>query len=261
MTSHRRRYFPEPLAAKVPEITVMFWVVKLLTTAAGEAVSDYLGAGNVMVGAVIELGLLAAGLAWQLRTRRYNPAAYWFLAYAIAVCGTGASDTLHIVAGLPYAATSLLWALVLAAVFTAWYRGQGTLSIHSIVTRRREGFYWATVLATFALGTALGDFTATTLHLGYLASVVLFAVAIAVPAVGWRLGLNAVTAFWCAYVLTRPLGASAADYVSKPHPVSGLGFGDAGTALVATLAVALAVGCLLVTRHGIQRPSPASAVP
>jgi uncharacterized membrane-anchored protein len=255
MARHHGRAFPEPLAAKVPEITLMFWVVKLLTTAAGEAASDYLGLGSVLVGAAVEILLLVIGLVWQFRVRRYRAAAYWFLAYAIAVFGTGVSDTLHLTFGLPYAATTVLWALVLAGVFAVWYRTEGTLSIHSITTRRRESFYWATVFATFALGTALGDFTATTLGLGYLSSVGLFLAAILVPAVGWRLGLNPIVAFWWAYVLTRPLGASVADYVSKAPSLSGLGFGDAATAAVATLAVAACVAYLAVSRHGIQPPA------
>jgi uncharacterized membrane-anchored protein len=255
MTSDRLRAFPQPLAAKVPEITLVFWVIKLLTTAGGEATSDYLGLGSPVVGAAVEIGLLVIALVCQFRVRRYHAAAYWFLAYAIAIFGTGVSDTLHLVIGLPYAGTTLLWAVVLAGVFVVWYRSERTLSIHSIVTRRREAFYWTTVFVTFALGTALGDFTATSLGLGYLSSVVLFAVAIAMPAVAWRLGLSAVAAFWWAYVLTRPLGASVADYVSKPPSLSGLGFGDGRTALVATLAVAVAVAGLVITRSGIQRPA------
>jgi uncharacterized membrane-anchored protein len=207
------------------------------------------------VGAAVEVGLLVIGLLWQFRVRRYTAAAYWFLAYSIAIFGTGVSDTLHLTVGLPYAATTLLWAVVRAGVFVVWYRSEGTLSIHSIVTRRREAFYWVTVFATFALGTALGDFTATTLGLGYLSSVILFLVAIAMPLVGWRLRLNAITAFWWAYVLTRPLGASVADYVSKAPSISGLGFGDGRTALAATLIVALCVLCVAITRHGIQRPA------
>jgi uncharacterized membrane-anchored protein len=254
MTSHRRRVFPEPVAAKVPEITVMFWLVKLLTTAGGEATSDYFALGSHLVGAAVETGLLVIGLVWQFRVRRYTAAAYWFLAYAIAIFGTGVSDTLHLTVGIPYAGTTLLWAVVLAGVFAAWYRSERTLSIHSVVTRRREMFYWATVFATFALGTALGDFTATTLGLGYLSSVVLFFVIILIPLVAWRLGLNAVIAFWFAYVVTRPLGASVADYVSKAPSLSGAGFGDGRTALVATLAVAACVAWLAVTRRDIQRP-------
>jgi uncharacterized membrane-anchored protein len=253
MTSHRRA-FPDPVAAKVPEITLMFWVVKLLTTAGGEATSDYLALGSHVVGAAVELGVLVIALFCQFRTRRYSAVAYWFLAYAIAIFGTGVSDTLHLTVGLSYGVTTLLWAIVLAGVFIVWYRSERTLSIHSVFTRRREMFYWSTVFATFALGTALGDFTANTLALGYLSSVVLFAVAIAVPAVAWRLGLNVIAAFWWAYVLTRPLGASVADYLSKASSLSGIGFGDWQTALVVTLAVAVGVAALAITRSDIQKP-------
>src|ERR1700733_5117765 len=244
-----------PLAAKVPEITLLFWVIKLLTTAGGEATSDYLALGSHLIGAVVEVGLLVIGLVWQFRTRRYTAAAYWFLAYAIAIFGTGVSDTLHLTFGLPYAATTILWAVVLAAVFWTWHRSEGTLSIHSITTQRRECFYWATVFATFALGTALGDFTATALGLGYLASGILFSVAILIPALAWwRLGLNEVAAFWIAYVLTRPLGASFADYISKPPSLSGIGFGDGPTAAVFALAVFALVLYLAIARPDIQQP-------
>ena len=176
-----RAVFPEPLAAKVPEITFLFWVVKLLTTCGGEAVSDYLALGNRMVGGAVEAGLLAIALVWQFRTRRYVAAAYWSLAYAIAIFGTGVSDALHLFVGIPYAGTTLLWAVVLALVFWLWYRSEGTLSIHSVVTRRREAYYWAVVFATFALGTALGDFTASVLGLGYLASAIMFLFIISDP--------------------------------------------------------------------------------
>ncbi len=258
MASHGRRFFPEPVAAKVPEIALAFWVIKLLTTAGGEATSDYLALGSHVTGAAVETGLLAVGLVWQFRVRRYTAAAYWFLAYAIAIFGTGVSDTLHLAVGIPYAGTTLLWAIVLAGIFIVWYRSERTLSIHSIRTRRREMFYWATVFATFALGTALGDFTATTLHLGYFGSVVLFFVVILIPAVAWRgFGLNAVIAFWSAYVVTRPLGASVADYVSKSKSLSGLGFGDGRTALIATVAVAIGVAYLAITRTDIQHPAGA----
>ena len=256
MASHGRRFFSEPVAAKVPEITLAFWVIKLLTTAGGEATSDYLALGSHLVGAAVETGLLVIGLIWQFRVRRYTAAAYWFLAYAIAIFGTGVSDTLHLTVGIPYSGTTVLWAVVLAGVFIVWYRSERTLSIHSIVTRRREMFYWATVFATFALGTALGDFTAVSLHLGYFGSVVLFLVVILIPAVAWRgFGLNAVVAFWSAYVVTRPLGASVADYVSKSKSLSGAGFGDLRTALIATVAVAIGVVYLAITRTGIQNPA------
>jgi uncharacterized membrane-anchored protein len=146
-----------------------------------------------------------------------------------------------------------LWAAILGAVFVVWSRSEGTLSIHSITTRRRESYYWATVFATFALGTALGDFTATALGLGYLASGIMFGLIILIPAVAWaRFGLGSVAAFWFAYVVTRPLGASFADYFSKPHSLSGAGFGDGRTALVAAVITAVLVVYLAVTRRDIQ---------
>jgi uncharacterized membrane-anchored protein len=253
-----RRFFGEPLGTKVPEITFMFWVAKLLTTAGGEATSDYLALhGNVVAGAV-EVCLFIIGLIWQFRTRRYSAVAYWFFAYSIAIFGTGVSDTLHIIVGIPYAGTTAGWAVVLAVIFWRWHRSEGTLSIHSITSTRRELFYWATVFATFALGTALGDFTATALGLGYLASGILFGVVILIPAVAWSaFRLNAVVAFWFAYVVTRPLGASFADYVSKPHNISGINLGDGPTALVALIAVAILVAILAITRYDVQRPQVA----
>jgi len=246
------RFSRQPVAAKVPEITALFWLVKLLTTAGGEATSDFLGQFNVVIGAVVEIGVFAVALWWQFRTRRYFAPAYWSLAFAIAILGTGVSDTLHLVVGIPYAGTSILWAIVLGVVFWQWNRSEGTLSIHSVTTRRREGYYWATVFATFALGTALGDFSATALNIGYLASGITFGVVILVPLVAWRFGLNPVLAFWFAYVLTRPLGASFADYVSKPRAISGIDFGDGATAAVAILAVAVLVGYLTLARNDIQ---------
>ena len=195
-------------------------------------------------------------LVLQFGTRRYRAFAYWFLAYAIAIFGTG-------VVGLPPSrrphplrrARRCLWAVVLAAIFWIWQRSEGTLSIHSITTQRREAFYWATVFATFALGTALGDFTATSLGLGYLASGILFGVVILIPALAWwRFGLNSIAAFWMAYVVTRPLGASFADYISKPASMSGIGFGDGPTALVFALAVLILVTYLAIARPDIQQP-------
>jgi uncharacterized membrane-anchored protein len=266
MPSRRRgipeNILPEPLAAKVPEITFLFWVIKILTTCGGEAVSDYLALGDRLVGGVVEAGLMVIALAWQFRTRRYVAAAYWFLAYAIAIFGTGVSDALHLFVGIPYAGTTLLWAVVLALVFWRWYRSEGTLSIHSITTRRRESYYWAVVFATFALGTALGDFTATALGLGYLASGIMFFIIIGIPALAWsRFGLNAVAAFWFAYVVTRPLGASFADYFGRPHSLSGANFGSGRTAVIAAIAVAIGVGYLAVTRRDIQPPEDRTAGP
>jgi uncharacterized membrane-anchored protein len=249
-----RHLLPEPSAAKVPEIIALFWGVKVLTTAGGEAGSDFLAHFGNIVGGGTEVALFFAGLALQFGTRRYRAAAYWFLAYTIAIFGTGASDFLHLDLGIPYAGTTLLWAVVLAVIFTGWHRSEGTLSIHSITTTRREIFYWATVFATFALGTALGDFTATSLDLGYLASGILFGGLILLPALArWRFGLNEVVAFWAAYVLTRPLGASFADYLSKPRNSSGADFGDGPTLAVFTAVVVVLVAYLVVVRPDIQR--------
>jgi uncharacterized membrane-anchored protein len=252
----RVRLFPEPLAAKVPEITLLFWVIKVLTTCGGEAVSDYLALGSRVLGAAVETSVLVIALIWQFRTRRYVAAAYWSLAYAIAIFGTGVSDALHLLAGVPYGGTTLLWAVVLALVFLLWYRSEGTLSIHSIITRRREAYYWAVVFATFALGTALGDFTASVMGLGYLASAIMFGFIICIPAVFWsRFGLNAIAAFWFAYVVTRPLGASFADYFGRARSLSGAGFGSGRVAVIVAIAVAVLVGYVAVTRRDVQPPA------
>jgi uncharacterized membrane-anchored protein len=251
------RVFPAPVAAKVPEIIFLFWVVKILTTAGGEATSDYLKTYGNFGGGGTEVVLFVIALVLQFGTRRYRAFAYWFLAYAIAIAGTGLADFLHLDVHIPYAGTTILWAVILAAVFWTWQRSEGTLSIHSITTQRREAFYWATVFATFALGTALGDFTATSLGMGYLTSGIAFFALILVPALAWwGFGLNSIAAFWMAYVLTRPLGASFADYFSKPHSISGIGFGDGPTALVFALAVVALVSYLAIARPDIQRPHP-----
>jgi uncharacterized membrane-anchored protein len=257
MPSHRRGFFPEPLAAKVPEITFLFWLVKILTTAGGEATSDYfaLDLGSRLEAGVIEGAIFLIALVCQFRTRRYNAWAYWFFAYSIAIFGTGVADAMHLFIGIPYSGTTVLWAVVLALVFWLWYRSERTLSIHSIYTQRREIFYWCVVFATFAEGTALGDYTAVALHLGYLASGIMFFFIILIPAIAWSaFKLNSVVAFWFAYVVTRPLGASFADYFSKPHSLSGANYGDASVALITTIIVAILVGYLAVTRHDIQQP-------
>lgn len=252
------RVFPAPLAAKVPEVVLLFWVVKILTTAGGEATSDYLKTLGNIKGGGTEVVLFAVGLVLQFGTRRYRAFAYWLLAFAIATFGCGVADFLHLDVHIPYAGTTLLWAVILAAIFGLWYRSEGTLSIHSITTQRREAYYWATVFATFALGTALGDFTAMTLNLGYLTSGILFGIVILLPALAWwKLGLNSVAAFWASYVVTRPLGASFADYLSKPRNTSGINFGDGPTAIVFGAAILALVAYLAVVRPDIQRSSSA----
>ncbi|HEY1825778.1 MAG TPA: hypothetical protein VGG21_07450 [Acidimicrobiales bacterium] len=251
------RIFPAPVAAKVPETIAWFWVAKILTTAGGEATSDYLKTWGNIRGGATEVLVFVLALVWQYSTRRYRAYSYWSLAFAIAIFGTGVSDFLHLDVHIPYAGTTLLWAVILAVVFVLWYRCERTLSIHSIVTQRRESFYWATVFATFALGTALGDFTATSLNLGYLGSGVLFSIVILIPALaGWKFHFNAIAAFWAAYVVTRPLGASYADYISKSQSLSGINFGDGQTAAVFLVAVFGLVTYLALSRVDIQRPSP-----
>lgn len=247
-------------AVKVPEITVLFWVIKVLTTGMGEAASDHLGTVSlVLAGAVGMLGI-AAALWLQFRTTRYVATVYWFAVAMVAVFGTMAADGLHVVLGVPYAVSTLFWSVMVGILFWRWHRVEGTLSIHSITTRRRETFYWLTVLATFALGTAAGDLTAASLHLGYLVSGLLFAAVIAVPALAWwRFRVNATITFWAAYVVTRPLGASFADWFAKPHSgkssgaAHGLGYGDGTVTVLLTLVIAVLVGYLAIARTDVRR--------
>ncbi len=239
---------------KVPEITVYFWITKVLTTGMGETTSDFLNQG-LGPGIAVPIMLLALGaaLAWQFKTRRYEAWAYWLVVVMVSVFGTTAADALHVVLGIPYLVSTVFYLVVLAAIFTTWYASEGTLSIHSIYTPRREAFYWATVLATFALGTAAGDMTATTLHLGYFASGVMFAALIAVPAVAYlRFGMNAILAFWLAYILTRPLGASFADWGAVSQKRGGLGLGAGPISLALLVLIVGFVGYLARTRVDVE---------
>ena len=240
---------------KVPEITAIFWIVKLLTTAMGEATSDffvfkinpYLA---VCLGAV---GLLIA-LVIQFYLRRYKPWAYWLAVAMVAVFGTMAADVLHIQFKVPYLVSTILFAIILATVFIIWYRVERTLSIHSINTRRRELFYWATVLATFALGTAAGDMTATTLGLGYFSSALLFIALILIPILGyWWFNMNEITAFWFAYVLTRPIGASFADWMGKSKSVGSLGWGNGRVGIYLTMIIIFFVSYMMLSHNEAKR--------
>ena len=216
-----------PMAVKVPEITATFWILKLLTTGMGEAASDYLLSTLRFVGFGIGLLGFVLSLWVQFRTRRYNAFAYWSAVMMVAVFGTMAADVMHHQLHVPFEISTAGYLLALMVTFWAWHRTERSLSIHSITTRRREVFYWLAVSFTFALGTAAGDLTASVLHFGFAGSIVLFAVVFAIPAMGyWRFRLNSVVAFWWAYIITRPLGASVADWVSKPHRAGGLGYGD-----------------------------------
>jgi uncharacterized membrane-anchored protein len=239
-------------ASKVPEIGILFWVVKVLTTGMGETTSDFFvkqfdPVPVVLIGFVVFL----AALVVQFRVKRYIPAVYWLAVVMVSVFGTMAADVTHIVLGVPYVVSSAVFAVVLAVIFIVWHRVEGTLSIHSITTRRREVFYWAAVLATFALGTATGDMTATTLHLGYFASGIMFLVIFAIPGIAYRwLGMNAILAFWFAYVVTRPLGASFADWAGVSHARGGLDLGTGPVSLVLAAIIAVLVGVMTVRVRG-----------
>jgi uncharacterized membrane-anchored protein len=242
--------------SKVPEVTAFFWITKVLTTGMGETTSDYLAHTLPPVVAVGIGGLCLAGaLALQFRARRYVPWIYWLAVVMVSIFGTMAADVLHVGLGIPYWVSTTFYAVVLTVIFIVWHRVEKTLSIHSIYTRRREFFYWATVLATFALGTAVGDLTATTLGLGYFASGVMFAVVIAVPAIAhWKFRLNAIVAFWFAYIVTRPLGASFADWMGVSHARHGLGWGTGPVSICLTVLIAACVG-VLSRQHAATNPS------
>jgi len=238
---------------KVPEITAIFWVLKLLSTGMGEAMSDFLGDNSVPIAAAVGIFGLWFALWLQMRQREYRAPYYWFAVMMVAIFGTMMADGLHDGTALPYPVTFTIYGLITAAVFVCWYRSEGTLSIHTITTRRREGFYWAAVLATFALGTAAGDMTATAFNLGYLPSVVLFSSIIAIPAVGWwRFGMNPILAFWFTYIVTRPIGASFADWFSKPPAITGLGLGDGAVSGLALIAFIALVAYVAITKCDVQ---------
>jgi uncharacterized membrane-anchored protein len=246
------------LRAKVPEVTAMFWVLKLLTTGIGESSSDYLSLKSIPIAALIGVVGVTYALARQLTATEYRAPVYWGAVLMVAVFGTMVADGAHKGAGIPYALSTPIFAIAVAVLFYAWHRSEGTLSIHSITTRRRELFYWAAVMATFALGTAAGDLTAWSLHLGFLGSIALFAVAIAVPGIGWwRFGLNPILAFWAAYVATRPLGASIADWFGKSRALTGLGVGDGLVSAIGLVVFAALVAYVAAARRDIQDPASA----
>ena len=244
------------MVRKVPEVAVLFWIVKLLTTAMGESTTDYLVFQIDPYVAVVTgfLGLVFSVLL-QLLVHRYIAWTYWLAVVMVAVFGTMAADVLHVVLGIEYAVSTTFFAAALAIVFGVWYASERTLSIHSIYRGRRELFYWAAVMASFALGTAAGDLLASTLGLGYFASFLVFLVLFALPGFGhWLLGWNPIVAFWCAYVLTRPLGATLADWLGKPT-LGGLGLGDGRVAVVLALMIIVCV-VYLTWQQRVPRISP-----
>ena len=248
------KYETKPSFNKVPEITLFFWIIKILTTGMGEVTSDYFAKSfdPVIVVAITGFCLLVA-LAVQLSVHRYVAWIYWLNVIMVSIFGTMAADALHVALGISYLVSTTFFVIGLIIIFVTWYASEKTLSIHSIFTRRRELFYWATVLATFALGTAAGDMTATTMNLGYFFSGVMFALVFAIPAIGyWKFGLNEIFAFWFAYIVTRPLGASFADWMGVPASRSGLDIGTGTVSLVLTVIIVCLVGYMTLRRKDIK---------
>ena len=239
------------LLNRVPEVTLYFWVIKVCATTVGETASDYLsdtrGLGLPMTMAIMG-SLLAVVLAAQFALRRYVPAVYWAAVVLISVVGTNITDQLHDGFGISNTIIAPVFAVALAAVFLGWFAVERTLSIHTIVTARRERFYWLAVLFTFALGTAAGDLFAESLNLGYWTSAAIFGASIAaIYAAHRRFGLDPVLAFWLAYVLSRPFGASMGDGLAQ-HDLDGLGLGTTTTSLLLLGVIAAVVAFLTVTR-------------
>ncbi len=245
---------------KVPEITLYFWIIKIMATTVGETAADLL---NLKLGfgltytSLFMSGLLVVALYFQFRARRYVPKLYWFAVVLISVVGTLISDNLADNMHVPLSVTTIGFSFLLLVAFVSWYASEKTLSIHTIFTTRREAFYWLTILFTFALGTSGGDLLAEGLKWGYLNSALIFATGIAIITIGYyQFKLNSVFAFWAAYVLTRPLGASIGDLMSQPHDLGGLGLGTVGTSAIFLVTIFGLVAYLSKTRIDVS-PSPA----
>lgn len=242
------------MLSKVPEVTVWFWVIKILCTTVGESFADWinmtLGVGLINTSLIFTVVLVGV-LAWQLTLSRYVPFVYWLTVVVVSVTGTLYTDILTDVQGVPLALSTSVFALVLAVVFGVWYARERTLSIHSITTTPRELFYWLAILVTFALGTAAGDWVLELTGWGPGVAVLLPAALIVAITVGWRLGANAVLSFWLAYILTRPLGANLGDWLGFPKEQQGLGLGVAITSVIFLAAILATVIYLTVTRADV----------
>jgi uncharacterized membrane-anchored protein len=238
--------------SKVPEVTIFFWIIKILATTIGETAADYL-ATNLGLGLTgttwVMSALLVAVLVFQFRAPRYVPGIYWLVVVVLSVVGTLVTDNLTDRYNVALETTTALFAVALAATFLAWHLVERTLSIHSIYTPRREAFYWLAILFTFALGTASGDLIAERYNVGYWKAALLFGGCIALITLAWRYWkLNPILAFWMAYILTRPLGASIGDYLSQPKADGGLGLGTTTTSLIFLTAIAVVVAYLTKTK-------------
>ena len=240
---------------RVPEVTVDFWFIKLMAVTMGETAADYL-AVNLGLGltttSFIMVAVLAAALALQFAQKRYVPWTYWLAVVLISVVGTLVTDNLVDNLGVPLLATTIAFAIALAVTFLVWFRSEGTLSIHSIFTLRREAFYWLAILFTFALGTAAGDLVAEQFALGYFSTGILFGLIIASLAIGYFfLNLDPIIGFWLAYIFTRPLGASFGDLLSQPNAYGGIGLGTVVTSAVFLAAIVAIVGYATLARRGV----------
>lgn len=247
--------------SKVPEVTIFFWIIKILCTTVGETAADFLNTSLKLglTGTTAVMGvLLAAVLVWQFRLRRYVPGVYWLAVVLVSVVGTLITDNLTDNFGISLWTTTAVFSVILAGVFFAWYRSEKTLSIHSILTTKRELFYWLAVLFTFALGTAAGDLVAEKLNLGYWRSALMFGGLIGLVSLAHvYLHLDGILAFWTAYILTRPLGASIGDYLSQDKDAGGLALGTLGTSALFLAAILAVVVYLSVTRKDQLRvPEP-----
>jgi uncharacterized membrane-anchored protein len=252
------------LLNKVPEVTIYFWLIKVLSTTVGETAADFLDT-NLNLGltttTLIMAGLLIAALIGQFRAGRYVPAIYWMAVVLISIVGTLITDNLSDNYDVPLEVTTAVFAGALAVAFGVWYRAERTLSIHTIITRRRESFYWLAILFTFALGTAAGDLVAEKLSLGYSVSLILFTGLIAVICVArFAFRLDATACFWAGYVLTRPLGASLGDLLSQPRGAGGLGLGTTATSGIFLTAIVVLVAYLTITKTDVDA-EPALASP
>ena len=245
---------------KVPQVTLAFWAIKIMATTVGETGADYL-AVNVGLGALatdaIMFAILAVAMTLQLRARRYVPWTYWLAVVLVSVVGTQITDALTDGLGVSLYVSTAVFALLLAVAFAAWYASERTLSIHTIVTRRRELFYWAAILCTFALGTAAGDLATEALGLGFQIGVLVFGGLIAAIYLAFRMGADAVLTFWLAYILTRPLGASLGDLLSQARAYGGLGFGTTNTSLV-FLGIIVALVAMLSLSGRARQADPVS---
>jgi uncharacterized membrane-anchored protein len=240
------------LLSKVPEVTIFFWIIKIMATTVGETAADFLNdhIGLGLTGTTLVMSVLLIGaLLVQFRSNRYVPVIYWVTVVLISVVGTLASDNLVDNFGVPLAVTTAAFAAALTVSFWVWYRREHTLSIHSIVTPRREAYYWAAILFTFALGTSAGDLVAEQFNLGYALSGFIFAAMIGAVAVAWRYFRgDAVLTFWAAYILTRPLGASIGDYLSQSKEHGGLGLGTTGTSAIFVVVILALVAYLTASK-------------